>query len=144
MPSIQTSIDIEATPERVWSVLADLSAYGRWNPVFTEARGWLAVGAPLDLSVLVGTQTRVIGARVLSAIPSEELRWRGPRSRLLGRVFSGEHYFLLTKTSEGCHLVHGEIFKGAASLLLIPPLRRQLERAYVALNVSLKKASESL
>ena len=33
MQQIVTEIDIAASPERVWSILMDFSAYPQWNPL---------------------------------------------------------------------------------------------------------------
>ena len=33
MHQIVTEIDIAASPERVWSILMDFSAYPQWNPL---------------------------------------------------------------------------------------------------------------
>jgi uncharacterized protein YndB with AHSA1/START domain len=36
MPEVSRSIELSAPPERVWSVLGDLSRYGEWNEVHVE------------------------------------------------------------------------------------------------------------
>jgi hypothetical protein len=143
MPFIHTVIDIDATPAHVWSILSDLPNYGRWNPVLVEVRGWLEVGAPLDLRVALGTKPVTLGARVLRVEPERELRWRGPRSKVLGRVLAGEHYFLLEPTAGGCRLVHGELFTGIAASIAVTPLLPRLERAYASMNAALKRAAEA-
>jgi uncharacterized protein YndB with AHSA1/START domain len=33
MRAISATIDVAATPQQVWGVLADLDAYPQWNPV---------------------------------------------------------------------------------------------------------------
>jgi uncharacterized protein YndB with AHSA1/START domain len=44
MRELQTSTDIEAQPERVWAVLADLEAYADWNPFIRRITGPLEPG----------------------------------------------------------------------------------------------------
>jgi uncharacterized protein YndB with AHSA1/START domain len=65
MPAdLTTSVDIDATPERVWQVLTDLPAYAEWNPFITEAGGAFVVGERLSVRVppvnafVQSTQTR--------------------------------------------------------------------------------------
>ena len=36
---LHTSIDIDATPERVWEILTDFAAYPQWNPFMPEVTG---------------------------------------------------------------------------------------------------------
>ena len=45
MPSIHTTELIDASPDRVWQILADLSSYPDWNPFIIEASGELREGA---------------------------------------------------------------------------------------------------
>ena len=46
---VSTSIEIAATPENVWAVLADLPSYPQWHPVFLSVTGQLAVGSKLSV-----------------------------------------------------------------------------------------------
>ena len=49
MRTISAVIDIGATPQQVWGVLADLDCYPQWNPLIRPAPGELAEGASLTL-----------------------------------------------------------------------------------------------
>ena len=49
MRAISATVDIAATPEQVWAVLADLPAYQEWNPFIRSASGQLTEGATLTL-----------------------------------------------------------------------------------------------
>jgi hypothetical protein len=45
MRELRTEIEFEGTPEEVWEVLADLPAYGEWNPVIKKVDGEPKTGA---------------------------------------------------------------------------------------------------
>ena len=48
---IESTIDIDAPPERVWAILADLSRYGEWNPFTPRIDASLVIGEPVVLHV---------------------------------------------------------------------------------------------
>jgi Polyketide cyclase / dehydrase and lipid transport len=50
---VTTSIEITATPENVWAVLADLAGYPQWHPAFRSVTGQLAVGSKLTIVTTV-------------------------------------------------------------------------------------------
>jgi hypothetical protein len=78
MRSISATVDIAATPERVWAVLADLAAYPEWNPFIRSASGKLADGARLTLRLVPpGGRAMTFRPTVLAARPGELLRWIG-------------------------------------------------------------------
>jgi hypothetical protein len=62
MRTISASVDIAASPEEVWAVLAELGSYGQWNPFIQSAAGRLAVGEKLTLR-LVPSQGRAMTFR---------------------------------------------------------------------------------
>jgi len=48
---LDTYIDINAPPERVWKVLLDFPAWKEWNPFIPSVSGKLEVGARLHITV---------------------------------------------------------------------------------------------
>lgn len=134
---IDTAIDLDATPDRVWEVLADLPGYAEWNPFIVSASGSVERGARLDIRLRdAGGTERRFRPRVLAAEPGRELRWLG-RLGLPG-LFDGEHALVLTPLEgERTRLRHTERMRG----LLVPPLRSKLARDVVpgfeAMNTAL-------
>jgi hypothetical protein len=127
--TIATTIDIDAAPERVWSVLTDLPAYREWNPFIVGASGTVAVGETLSLqmSLLDNREPMTIEPRLLVVDPGRELRWKG--GLVLAGLFDGEHAFVLTPLPEGrTRLDHREQFAG----LLLPIARFLVYDATVA------------
>ena len=142
MLRLETTVDIKASSERVWSVLMDFHRYPAWNPFIRSLEGEPRVGAVLNAFLQPpGSYGMRFRPSVVTLVPEHEFRWRG--TLLFPRFFQGEHFFLLESVSpQSMRLVHGEIFTG----LLVPLLRRQLEgptlRGFHAMNEALKKESE--
>ena len=120
---IRTEIEIRATPERTWAVLADFAAHPQWNPFVRTIEGELKTGAKLTVSVKPeGGSGMTFRPTVLAVVPNRELRWRG--RLLVPGLFDGEHYFLIQRLAAGsCRFVHGEAFSG----LLVPLFRSSLD-----------------
>src|SRR5690242_21674012 len=78
MRAISATVDIAATPEQVWAVLADLPAYQEWNPFIRSASGQLAEGATLTLRMAPANgRAMTFRPKVLAAQPGVLLRWIG-------------------------------------------------------------------
>lgn len=134
-----TEIHIAAQPSTVWSVLTDGEQYADWNPFIVSMRGQVVEGATIENTMRPRDGGQMIfQPTVLRAEAERELRWLG---RLyLPRVMDGEHYFLLTPSEQGTHLVHGEIFRGVA-LWFIDVEQFRLD--FEAMNEALKNRVES-
>src|SRR5262249_23738834 len=88
--TISTSLEIEASKQLVWDVLADFSAYREWNP-YRRSKG--LSGSEPKLTVRMGADRgrgrgMVFKPAVVAAIPGEELRWLGKLG--LGGIVDGE------------------------------------------------------
>ncbi len=107
---VSTSIEIAATPENVWAVLADLPSYPQWHPAFQSVTGRLAAGSQLTIVTTVPSTGRsmTVKVKVLTVKPGSELRWA---SKLLGLTIS-KRQFLLSPSGGGTLLVQDGNYRG--------------------------------
>ena len=144
MREVQASIDVAATPDRVWDVITSFREYDEWNPVITRMRATLTVGAPVSFVLSIAGRKLKIRAQVLVVQHGRELCWFGPRGRVLGAIFRGEHYLRVEPAgTKASRLVHGERFSGFSLPLLWEKVRRECEPAYAEMNRALKARAES-
>ncbi len=67
---------IDAPPEAVYRAVADVGAYGEWNPWVTSAKGSAEqVGDELVADVKLGTKTMKVGHRMIVATPPARFGW---------------------------------------------------------------------
>lgn len=100
MQQLDASIEIEATPERVWVVLTDFARYPEWNPFITEAAGDLREGARLKVTLKVpSTRPVTFRPRVLAVCPNQEITWRGVTG--LRGLYDGVHTLSIEPLEEG-------------------------------------------
>ncbi len=144
MKRVRTVIDIAAPVARVWETLTDFSAYASWNPLIVDIRGKVEPGAKVDFYAKIYGKRLPIDARMLSVEPERDFRWRGPRVPLLGKLFSGEHYFTLEPIDEqNTRFIHGENFSGLALPLTWWRLEADIIAAYDGMNQALKRHLEN-
>jgi hypothetical protein len=142
MRRIETQIEINASAERVWSVLMDFPAYARWNPFVRSIEGTPVVGESLSVFIQPsGSGGMKFHPKVLAIEPQREFRWKG--KLLIPGLFDGEHFFVLESKSDARMVFHqGEVFSGA----LVPLFKRFLDgptkQGFVAMNESLKREAE--
>ena len=141
MHRLDTQIEINAPAERVWTLLMDFPAYGRWNPFIRSIEGRAAVGETLKAFIQPpGSGGLRVAPVVLAADPNRAFRWKG--KLLLPGLFDGEHFFELEPAAGGTVFRHGEIFSG----LLVPLLKGTLDGAtrqgFIAMNEALKREAE--
>jgi len=121
---ISSEVQIAASPERVWSILTEFSAYPAWNPLLRQVRGELRPGHRLEVRLQRNDRSAMtFRPRVLVVEPARELRWLG-RLGLPG-LFDGEHVFSIRSDDQGSvRFRQSETFRG----LLVPFLWRGLQR----------------
>jgi hypothetical protein len=91
---LHATIEIDATPERVWQVLTDLAAYPDWNPFITRASGTARPSQRLHLRMQPpGGRDATLRPTALEADPGRRLRWLG--HLLLPGLFDGDHSFTI-------------------------------------------------
>lgn len=139
---LRTEVEIDAPPERVWSVLSDFARYHEWNPFITRVEGELREGARISVTMsLPEGGEHTFRPTIARASPAQELCWLG--HVLVKGIFDGEHFFRLEALESGrTRVVHGENFSG----FLLRFMGRTLTltaRGFVYMNQALKRRVEA-
>jgi hypothetical protein len=135
---ITTSIEVEAPPEAVWEVLADLPGHAAWNPFITAASGDAAVGARLHLRLNPpGGKSMRFRPVVTCAEEARVLEWLG--SMGVRGLFDGRHRFELEAIAIGTRLVQREEFRGLLVRFGRKALDGRTRRGFEEMNVALRR-----
>jgi hypothetical protein len=135
--SIETSVDIDAPPQRVWAALTDFDSYPEWNPTLKGMRGEPKVGARLTYE----DDRRTFSPTVREVEKNRELRWEG-HTRVVG-VFDGEHSFILEELPDGrTRFTQSEQFRGVAVLFFTETLHGETAPSFHAMNAALRDRVE--
>jgi hypothetical protein len=144
MTSVKTTLQIAASPERVWRVLTDFDAYPAWNNVVLDMRAEAREGAAVRFKIKIeGTPALPIAARVKRCVPGREFSWGGG-APLVPSLAWAEHYFRLEPSGDGTLLTHGEDFGGLFGLAMRGAVFERVTRTYEGLNRAIRDRAEAL
>ena len=137
---LETFIDINAPPQRVWEVLIDFPAWREWNPFIPSITGKLEVGAYLRLTVSPpGIKSMEFKPKVFAVRPGEEIIWGGS---FLLFVYRGDHAILIEPLPSGVTRVRQrERFRGPM-VLFMGKMFKPTEQGYHQMNQALKRRVE--
>jgi hypothetical protein len=113
---------VEAPPDAVWRLIADIDSWPAWNPDVRSARleGELAPGSTFRWKAGPGT----IVSTLQSVAPEREIGWSG---RTMG--IEALHVYRLEQVGDGTRVVSEESWAGLPVRLLRARMRRTLERS---------------
>lgn len=141
--TIDTQIDIDAPPQKVWDVLLDLPKWAEWNPFNPSVEGALEVGQKIKITVVPsGRRPMVFTAEVRVVRPYEEIVWGGG---FLGFLYQGDHAVWLDRLPDGgTRLRQRERMRGPLVLVnLVLGLLQPTVRGYHQMNEALKQRVEA-
>lgn len=138
---IRTEIVINASKERVFSIITGLAAYEEWNPFIIRSKGDPVEGARLVNTMRNGGGTITFKPKVVKVEKNKAFEWLG--SLIVKGLFDGHHYFHIEEISpEQVNLVHGENFSGLLSSFLLKKIGDQTRQNFIAMNQALKARAE--
>ncbi len=139
---IKTQIIINATPNKVWTVLTDFKDYPNWNPFIKSITGEPKVGQQITVSIVSPEgKPMTFKPKVVIFNPNREFRWIG--KLLFKGLFDGEHTFELIDNGNGTTIFHhSEKFKGIVVLLFRKQLMDSTKKGFELMNENLKKRVE--
>lgn len=136
---IKTSIEIQASPEKVWSVLTDFENYPEWNPFIIALRGVVKEGNDIEVMIRPdGGKTMKFRPKVVKVTPYQELRWQG--NLFFRGLFDGEHVFEIIDNNNGTvTFIQREYFSGIFSGIFNPEATK---RGFEKMNNLIKERAE--
>lgn len=136
-------IEIAASADTIWSVLADVDHWGGWNPVYPKASGSLAPGGRIDLTIaLPGMKPQKSPASVLIAMPGRALQFGA--AAFGGLLFATRYVEIHPLDGGRSMVVNGEAFRRPLGGLLVRAMGSRIEDSMRLQNEGLKAKAESL
>lgn len=138
--TIETAVEINASPQKVWGILSDTNDYPDWNPFIRSVDGPLEPGKTVTIILNPPDSGVFTFHPVVLTASFPENRWQG--KFLLPGLFDGEHYFRVEPVSEQtARFIHGEHFSGLLVRLMGGPMEKT-RRGFEMMNAALKKRAE--
>lgn len=130
---LNTSIIINAKPEKVWNVLMDFEKYPEWNSFITFITGNQKKGNVLKVKL----QDMIFKPKIISLDENREFKWLG--HLLFKGVFDGEHQFKLIENNDGTTTFYqNENFKGVLVRFFSKSLDNKTKKGFEMMNRELK------
>lgn len=137
MQTIVTEIEIQAPPEKVWSILTDIDKWQDWNPTINASQGKASVGATVAITMMskeAGKDGPKYNPEFIKLEEHKYFHWRA--HMMAGFIFTNDKIIELEKTDSGTKVTHKETFKGAMAALMkgqmdkgVPPILKMMNKA---------------
>ena len=115
---VAVSATIQATPERIWTLLTNAKDFPRWNSAVQSIEGDIALGETIALKATIAPE-RTFKLRVTAFEPNSTLIWQDGAAPF----FKGVRRYTLTPQSGGTTVFSMvETFSG----LMLPMIARSL------------------
>jgi len=139
---IEHRIGVQAPPEAIWAVIAEIERWADWNPLYPKAEGKVRIGSPLTLELaLPDRKPQTIRPVVIDWIPNEQIHWR--LTALAGLVRATRFLEIEKLTETGCIFANGELFAGPLGDLAVRSLGRTIRRGFAAMGEAVKARAEA-
>jgi len=140
--SLETSIVINESPDKVWEKIIAFGNYKQWSPFIKSIEGELKAGQSLKIFIQPeGQDGMVFTPTVLNVDEEKELRWLGKLG--VRGIFDAEHYFKLEKLKGNqTKVVHGENFTGLLAAAIWLLIEKSITQGFISQNKAIKEAVE--
>jgi hypothetical protein len=138
---IEKRAGVQATSDRLWELVSDLSRWNAWNPYETDVEGTISFGGRLSMTEgFPGQAPRQVSANVAEWRPYVRLVWTENR----GFLFRTLRYIDIEELEKGkCIVSSGHKFAGLRGELFHDKHRPTLREAHQAIVDGLKAAAEA-
>ena len=142
MKEVRTEIEINASPQRVWSILVDFDKYEQWNPFINRIIGQAKEGAKITIHIETPAgKSRKYEPTVTKIDQGRELCWQGKSS--IPGFLNGEHIFTIEPLqAKRVRFVQREVFDGLLASFFGKGLDTDVKQGFKEMNKALKERAE--
>jgi hypothetical protein len=139
---LEHRVGIQAPPEAIWAVIADIESWEAWNPLYPKAQGAVRIGSTLTLELaLSGRKPQVIRPVILDWVPNEQIHWR---LTMAGGLVRTTRFLEIEKlTDNGCVFANGEVFGGLLGPVAARSMRGAIRSGFRAMGEAVKARVEA-
>jgi hypothetical protein len=139
-----SQIEINASPEAVWSVLTDFASFPDWNPFMKRVTGEFVVGGKLNVRLQPPDSNGItFKPTILKLNRNREISWIG--HLLVSGLFDGQHSLEIEKIDgRSVRFVQRETFAGLLVPFLNGMIKKSTARGFVEMNQALKNRVERI
>lgn len=143
MQIVTTEIEIQAPPEKVWSILTDIEKWDEWSPTINASEGKAVVGSSVAITMMskeVGKDGPKYNPVIIQMEEPNYFHWRA--HMMAGFIFTNDKIIELKKTDTGTMVTHKETFKGLMAALMKGQMEKGVPPMLNMMNDALKKTAE--
>ena len=119
-----------------------MDSWGRWNPVYPEAKGSIGVGDPIALTIaLEGMKPTKSSAKVFHSRPGEALQFGA--LAFAGLVRATRYIEIIPTAPTSCTVVNGEVFGRLLGPTLVRMVGAKIQNGLRGQNAGLKATAEA-
>ena len=127
MKEYQATATIHESPEKIWAILTELSAYPEWDPYCEKIEGRVALGEKIKAFSKL-SPGRAFPVKVTELVPNQRMTWTGG---MPFGLFKGTRTFTLTPQGLSTQFTLREVFSGPMLALIgrsIPDMTAAFEQ----------------
>ncbi|TGL63650.1 SRPBCC domain-containing protein [Leptospira sarikeiensis] len=144
--TIVTTIEIQATPEKIWNIFTDFPTFPRWNPFLKKI-----LGQPIKDGSIIVFDYYFTGvylptkALIYELTHTQSISWKGAFPLFFKYMFAGDHLFTLEEITPGrTKFSHTAILTGIMPNLFSSHIQGAVRNSHIQMNQKLKELSEGL
>jgi hypothetical protein len=142
MKDIFSEIEINASPDKIWSILTDFDVFSEWNPFIKSIEGNIEVGEKFKVFLqLPDTKGMKFQPKCMKVDQNKELQWIG--HMIIPGLFDGEHSFIIESVEDKkVRFIQKELFTGILTPLIMNSIGEKTRYSFEAMNQALKERAE--
>lgn len=143
MQIVQTEIEIQAPPEKVWSIITDIDKWQEWSPTINASAGQAEVGSAVTITMMskeAGKDGPNYSPTIIQMDEPRYFHWRA--HMMAGFIFTNDKIIELEETETGTKVTHKETFRGLMAVLMKGQMENGVPPMLTMMNDALKQLAE--